>query len=35
MQVAAEQKLVKGSPSCSIQVSSMSLVESLDVLRLE
>lgn len=35
MHVVAEQKLVKGYPSCYIQVSSMNLVDSLDVFRLE
>jgi hypothetical protein len=35
MQVEAEQKLVKGYPSCSWHVSSMYLVDSLEVLRFE
>lgn len=35
MQVLAEQKLVKGYPSCYIQVSSMNLVDSLEVFRFE
>lgn len=35
MQVLAEQKLVKGSPSCSMHVSSMNLVDSFEVFRFE